>query len=67
MDELLDEKQELKNKRGKTLPVLCVLSWIAIGLSFLSIGNQVRTGRSSADELRQEQYELLKIRLTNQK
>lgn len=59
MDDLLDEKQELKNKRGKTLPVLCVLSWIAIGLSFLSSGNEMLKGKMTQEELRQEQFELL--------
>jgi hypothetical protein len=30
-DELVDPKQQMKDKRGKTLPVLCVLSYISIG------------------------------------
>lgn len=59
MDELLDEKQEMKNKRGKTLPVLCILSWIAIGLTFLSVSSEMMKGQLTQEELRQEQFELL--------
>jgi hypothetical protein len=59
MDELIDDKLTIKEKRGKTLPVLVVLSfvWIAFSLGSLVIG--LADGPLSDEEIEQQKYEVL--------
>lgn len=59
MEELIDQKQAMKNKRGKTLQVLCILSWIAIGWSFISIAWQAFEGPLTEEQMEEEKYEAL--------
>lgn len=59
MDDLIDEKLTLKEKRGKTLPVLVVLSFVWIAFSFGSLMLQMYNGPLSDEELEQQEYEIL--------
>lgn len=58
-EELLDNKIELKERRGMTLTVLCVLSWIAIGLSFLGMIWNLIKGKKTEAELLEDKIEQL--------
>ncbi|MEX1000870.1 MAG: hypothetical protein WDZ35_02015 [Crocinitomicaceae bacterium] len=59
MEELVDAQQEEKNNRGGMLTALCVLSWIYIGLAFISIIFSLVEGKSTAAELEDRKYEML--------
>ncbi|MCB9222879.1 MAG: hypothetical protein H6582_01775 [Crocinitomicaceae bacterium] len=58
-EELYDENLSMKEKRGKTLPVLVVLSFIYIAFSFGSILIQMVNGPMSDEEIEQQEYEML--------
>ena len=59
MDELIDDKLTMKERRGKTLPVLAVLSFIWIAYNVVTISAQLVKGPLSDEEIDQQKYELL--------
>lgn len=59
MSELLDENGMLKERRGQTLKVLAILSWIWMGLSVLGVIIATVNGQLSPEELEDEKVALL--------
>lgn len=59
MSELLDEKSLMNEKRGSTLKVISILSWIYIGLSMLATLPGVFSGPLTPEELELVKVELL--------
>ena len=51
IDELVDPKQQLKEKRGKTLPVICILTMVNVGWMVINSLMQIARGPSNAEEL----------------
>ena len=45
-EELIDHNETVKEQRGKTLPVLCILSWISLGFGAISLMISVLTDQS---------------------
>ncbi|MBD3637162.1 MAG: hypothetical protein HUJ25_07415 [Crocinitomicaceae bacterium] len=50
-EQLVDPKAEMKEKRGKTLPVLCVLSYVSIGYTAINSIFAFARGKLSAAEV----------------
>lgn len=59
MSDLLDDKAILDEKRGTTLKVLAILSWIAMGWSTLGLLLSLAGGPSSPEELAEEEETIL--------
>ena len=60
MDSELDlTKEEMKEKRGRMLTVLCVLSWIFIGITFFANIMGVMKGQASVEELNEQKILLV--------
>ena len=49
--EVLESKEEMKEKRGRMLQVLCILSWIFIGSAFLYNITLFTGGQASREEM----------------
>ena len=56
---MLDGDSLLKNKRGQTLKVMCILSWIWIGLMTVSLLAGLVGGPLTAEELEIEKVKVL--------
>ena len=54
MSETIDIEPNISGKRGQTLKVLAILSWIAIGLSALILVFTVANGPFSAEEMEEQ-------------
>ena len=54
MDELVDEKSRLKEERGKTIGVLSILSFIAMGIWVLILLSGFSQGKLTQEELEDE-------------
>lgn len=59
MSEFSEAEVSMKERRGTTLIVLAILSWVSMGFSFLSTVPGVFTGPMSADELADTKVEIL--------
>jgi ABC-type Fe3+ transport system permease subunit len=59
MDDLIDEKVTMKEKRGKTLPVLVVLSFVWIAFSFGSLILQLADGPLTDEKIEEQTYEIM--------
>lgn len=59
MEELIDREPTLKERRGKGIPVLAVLSWIYIGLSAAGVLMNIATGPMDEEQLTQQKAEIL--------
>lgn len=51
MSDLLDESTTLREKRGTTVMVLCILSWVWLGLSTLGFLVTVTQGPATPEEM----------------
>lgn len=58
-EELIDNNESTKEQRGKTLPVLCILSWVSLGFAALSLLFSVFNGPKTEEELTEEKINLL--------
>jgi hypothetical protein len=58
-EELIDHSETIKEQRGKTLPVLCILSWISLGFIAIFSIISVFSGPKSEEQLMEEKIELL--------
>lgn len=61
MSELLDEKSLINEKRGGTLKVLAILSWVWIGLAMLLALPGIFSGPMSPEELDEAKVEILSM------
>lgn len=59
MDELDNIEQDEKGKRGKTLPVLCILSWVMIGLTVLGVSFSLIRGPYSEEEMLEQKLAVM--------
>lgn len=59
MSELLDDSNLMKEKRGTTLMVLAILSWIWIGFTVITMFISIADGKKSAEELEEEKVRIL--------
>jgi len=59
MDELDNIGQDDKSKRGKTLPVLCILSWVMIGLTVLGVSFSIIRGPYSEAEMLEQKLAVM--------
>ena len=50
-DELVDPKQQLKERRGKTLPVICILTMVNVGWMVINSLISMATGPASEEEI----------------
>lgn len=58
-EELIDQAATVKDQRGKTLPVLCILSWVSLGFATISLLLSVFNGPKSEEQLMEEKISLL--------
>ncbi|MBK9193279.1 MAG: hypothetical protein IPM77_18295 [Crocinitomicaceae bacterium] len=63
MSELLDDSHLLKERRGTTLIVLAVLSWIWIGFTVITLFISIADGKKSAEEMEEEKLKYWKQQL----
>ncbi|MBL7897527.1 MAG: hypothetical protein JNJ99_03245, partial [Crocinitomicaceae bacterium] len=59
MSELLDDSHLLKEKRGTTLMVLAILSWIWIGFTVITLVISLADGKKSPEALEEEKVRIL--------
>ncbi len=59
MSEVLDSKEELKERRGRMLQVLCILSWIYVGIVFVFNLLAFTNGQASPEEMENRQISLI--------
>lgn len=58
-EEILESKEELKDRRGKVLQVLCILSWIYIGVVFIFNMLAFTGGQANPEEMENRQISLI--------
>lgn len=61
MSDLLDDSSIMKEKRGTTLKVLAILSWIAMGLNTVGLLFTLAGGPSTPEELAEEKEAILAV------
>lgn len=61
MSEVIDSKEELKERRGRMLQVLCILSWIYIGLYFVFMLPGLFQGQSSSEEMAERKIAIIEM------
>jgi hypothetical protein len=61
MDELDNLMEDDKTRRGKTLPVLCILSWVMIGLTVLGVSFSLIRGPYSEEEMLEQQLAVYEV------
>lgn len=61
MEDFIDEVTDIKEKRGRMLAVLCVLSWIFIGLVFFMNLLAFTGGKASAEEMKERKIALIDL------
>jgi hypothetical protein len=61
MSELLDEKSLMNEKRGATIKVLAILSWVWIGLGTLMTLPGIFTGPMTPEQLEDAKVEILSM------
>lgn len=59
MSEVLESKEEMKERRGKMLQVLCILSWVYIGIVFVFNLLAFTGGQASPEEMVNRQVSLI--------
>ncbi|MFT4603208.1 MAG: hypothetical protein ACI857_003396 [Arenicella sp.] len=58
-EELLDANLQVEEKRGQTLKVLCILSWVWIGITVIMLLFSAVSGKKTDSQMMEERLEIM--------